>query len=105
MHRAHQRCRPVFEIYKAAFKSRYEASWPAAGLVDTEIGCFYLSDAHNAEKEFAAAVKVGLPQQCCPAVDGGAGDGIAARALAGSPSWPASQTRAVSATAVRVAAS
>lgn len=27
------------------------AYWPAAGLVDTEIGCFHLSEVHNAKKD------------------------------------------------------
>ncbi|MBB5985062.1 transposase [Sphingobium lignivorans] len=31
--------------------------WPAAGLVDTEIGCFHLSEAHNATKEVQPRVQ------------------------------------------------
>ena len=31
--------------------------WPAAGLVDTEIGCFHLSEVHNAKKEVQPRVQ------------------------------------------------
>lgn len=30
---------------------RDEVMWPAAGLVDTEIGCLHLSEVHDATKE------------------------------------------------------
>ncbi|WP_240345077.1 hypothetical protein [Novosphingobium sp. THN1] len=33
------------------------AVWPAAGLVDTEIGCFHLSEVHNATKEVQPRVQ------------------------------------------------
>ena len=31
--------------------------WPAAGVVDTEIGCFHLSEVHNATKEVQPRVQ------------------------------------------------
>jgi hypothetical protein len=33
------------------------ATWPAAGLADTEIGCFHLSEVHNAKKEVQPRVQ------------------------------------------------
>ncbi|MGX5712590.1 hypothetical protein ACWKWJ_07820 [Sphingopyxis terrae subsp. ummariensis] len=29
----------------------FRRMWPAAGLMDTKIGCFHLSEVHNAKKE------------------------------------------------------
>jgi hypothetical protein len=34
-----------------------QAGWPAAGLADTEIRCFHLSESRNAEKEVQPRVQ------------------------------------------------
>ena len=43
-------------VYKLIKTGQIDA-WPAAGLVDTEIGCFHLSEVHNAKKEVQPRVQ------------------------------------------------
>lgn len=52
----------VIEFQRQLVKERLsdtlaEVMWPAAGWVDTEIGCFHLSEVHNAKKEVQPRVE------------------------------------------------
>ena len=55
--------RSIYEVTETDLIKLVEAKgkvakvWPAAGWVDTEIGCFHLSEVHNAKKEVQPRVQ------------------------------------------------
>ena len=47
----------VTDLFQGQELREEARQWPAAGLVDTEIGCFHLSEVHNATKEVQPRVQ------------------------------------------------